>query len=86
MSKIFALLAIILILTGIVVLAGPYVESEMATRSLAPETAPLTSIFTQLRQAAEAVQAPLSILFGVVSLYWNRKNYLRQQRARGASA
>lgn len=82
MSKLFALFAIILILSGILVLAGPYLESEVATRSLAPEAAsPLASLLLQVRQVAESVQAPLSIVFGVVSLYWNRKNYLRQQRA-----
>jgi hypothetical protein len=79
MSKIFALLAIVLILSGALVLAGPFLEPELASRSLAPQAAQPLSLFAQVREMAEAVQAPLSIAFGVISLYWNRKNYLKQK-------
>jgi uncharacterized membrane protein len=78
MSKIFVLLAIVLILSGALVLAAPFLEPEVASRSLAPEPNTARSLFEYVRNAAEAVQAPLSILFGVVSLYWNRRTYLKQ--------
>ena len=76
MSKIFSLLAVLLILTGIILIAAPH-----------PRTPPLESlpaggmqaIVQQTREIAEQVQAPLSSLFGLISLYWNRKNFLKQQ-------
>lgn len=78
MSKILALLAILLILTGVVLLAVPHAEAP-GTRSLAPEGLAVPAFLVQARDIAEEVQAPLSILFGLVSLYWNRKSYLKQQ-------
>lgn len=78
MSKVLALLAIVLILTGVVMLAVP--RQEVAeTRSLAPEEITVPGVAVWARDIAEQVQAPLSIAFGIISLYWNRKNYLKQQ-------
>jgi hypothetical protein len=74
MSKIFALLGIALIVSGALVLGLPYLEeTPSASRSLAPESA-ASSLIVRAREIAEIVQAPLSILFGLISLYWNRKN------------
>ncbi len=82
MSKIFALLGIALILSGALVLGLPYLEeTPSASRSLAPEAVGTSSLIIRAREIAEIVQAPLSILFGLISLYWNRKNYLKQRSA-----
>ncbi len=82
MYKLFALFAIIIIVTGVVVLAVPKSDPVATTRSLTPEEMTVPSVLVWVRDIAEDVQAPLSILFGIVSLYWNRKNYVRQ-RERG---
>lgn len=78
MSKILALLAVVLILGGVVLLAVPRQEAASA-RSLAPEEMTVPAVLVWARDVAEQVQAPLSIAFGLISLYWNRKNYLKQQ-------
>jgi hypothetical protein len=78
MSKLVALLAILLIATGALLLAVPR-EEPSATRSLAPDSIAMPALVVRAREIAETVQAPLSIAFGLISLYWNRKNYLKQQ-------
>lgn len=78
MSKLLTLFAIVLILSGIIVLAVPR-EEAAGTRSLSPEAIAVPGVLVWARDVAEEVQAPLSILFGVISLYWNRKNYLKQK-------
>ncbi len=79
MYKLFALFAIIIIVTGVVVLAVPKSDPVATTRSLTPEEVTVPGVLVWVRDIAEDVQAPLSILFGIVSLYWNRKNYVRQR-------
>ncbi len=78
MSKLVALLAVLLILIGTVLLAVPR-EEPAGSRSLAPESIAVPAVLVQVRELAEQVQAPLSIVFGLVSLYWNRKSYLKQR-------
>jgi hypothetical protein len=85
MSKIFALLAILLILTGVIVLAVP--KSEPANRSLAPTAAEEQSLMLRARDIAEQLNAPLSILFGLVSLVYSRRSYhLNRARAEAEAA
>jgi len=84
MSKIFALLAVLLILTGIIVLAVPR-EDEESTRSLSVNPAVAPSLVMQVRNVAEQVNAPLSIVFGLVSLFYSRRSYhLNRARAEAA--
>ena len=73
MSKIFALLAILLILTGALLLGVP--REEPGARSLAPTAQPVPEMLLRARDLAEQVNAPLSILFGLVSLYYSRRTY-----------
>jgi len=76
MSKIFALLAIALILTSALVLIVPRPEGSPGARSLAPQvTVELPPYVTKAREIAEQVNAPLSILFGIVSIYYSRRTY-----------
>lgn len=114
MSKLFALLAVLLIASGALVLAVPrdsaYHGPAMAkkteapgSRSLAPEAnvpedaAPaqggekkirtLQDLIATARDVAEKVNAPLSIIFGLVSLLYSRRTYLvNKERAERASA
>ena len=75
MTKIFVLLAIVLILSGGLVLFGPQAE-QMATRSLAPEAVSVApTLIARAREIAELANAPLSILFGLVSLFYSRRSY-----------
>jgi hypothetical protein len=76
MSKIFALLAVLLIATGALVLAVPREEGAPGARSLSPQAVSETPAYLlKARELAEQVNAPLSILFGLVSLYYSRRSY-----------
>jgi hypothetical protein len=76
MSKIFALLAVALIATGLLVLAVPRDEGSTGARSLSPQAVSDTPAYLlKAREFAEQVNAPLSILFGLVSLYYSRRTY-----------
>ena len=87
MSKIFALLAILLILTGIVLMAVPKDAPGAATRSLGPEAVAVPAVVNQARELAEQVNAPLSIVFGLVSLFYSRRSYqVNKERAEAAKA
>lgn len=88
MSKLFALLAILLILSGVLVLAVPKAEVQVsAERGIAPQEMPEPKIIDQARDIAEKVNAPLSIFFGLVSLYYSRRTYLlnRERAVRDTS-
>lgn len=76
MSKIFALFAVALIATGLLVLAVPREEGSQGARSLSPQSASETPAYLlRARDVAEQINAPLSILFGLVSLYYSRRSY-----------
>ncbi len=87
MSKIFALLAILLIATGIVLLVVPKNAPGDAARGLAPEAVAVPAMVNQARELAEQVNAPLSIVFGLVSLFYSRRSYqVNKERADAAKA
>ena len=75
MSKIFALLALLLIATGVVLLAVPKTAPGGAERGLGPEAVAVPAVINQARELAEQVNAPLSIVFGLVSLFYSRRSY-----------
>jgi hypothetical protein len=76
MSKVFALLAVLLIATGALVLAVPREEGATGARSLSPQSVSDTPAYLlKARELAEQVNAPLSIVFGLVSLYYSRRSY-----------
>ena len=81
MKTIFALFAVLLIATGAILLAIPREEPQRAsTRSVAPQ---VISYAVRARDLAEQVNAPLSILFGIVSLYYSRRRYLVERDEHG---
>lgn len=88
MTKIFALLAVALIATGVLVLAVPREEGASGARSLSPQAVSDTPPYLlRARELAEQVNAPLSIVFGFVSLYYSRRTYnINKQRAEAEKA
>lgn len=83
MSKIFAILAVLLILSGALVLALPREAPPTAgPRGLGPtaQSPQQTSTIATVRQLAEQANAPLSIIFGLISLYYSRRTYVNSQR------
>lgn len=73
MYKLFVVFAVLLIATGALLLAVPKEEPRATTRSAGPQ---VVSLVTQVRNIAEVANAPLSILFGIASLYYSRRRYL----------
>ena len=97
MNWVFALLGILLITTGAIVVSAPYlaepqmaevpsaaevpgVEKKSLERSFKPRGRNQT-LFDQVREWSEKANAPLSILFGLISLFYTRRTY-HLQRAR----
>lgn len=76
MYKLFAIVGIALILLGGVLFALPRDQKSETLRRSAP---PPVGIVAQLRSFAEQANAPLSILFGLLSLYYSRKRYLTER-------
>lgn len=88
MTKIFALLAVALIATGILVLAVPRDEASTGARSLSPQAVSDVPVYLlRARELAEQVNAPLSIVFGLVSLFYSRRSYnINKARAEAEKA
>lgn len=84
MAKIFAVLGVLLILSGALLLAIPRHEPASASRSGAPsigvQAKEAPAMIAQIRGLAEQANAPLSILFGLMSLYYTRRTYMNSQR------
>lgn len=92
MTKIFALLGILLILTGGVLVYSRFAAPNVALeRSAGPNSVGVSvreapGLLGKARDIAEQVNAPLSILFGLMSLFYTRRTYLAQRgRADGNS-
>ena len=79
MTKVFILLAVLLIFTGALLIAVP---RDVGSISRGPAGAAKGSMayVTQARDLAEQVNAPLSILFGLISLFYSRRTYLAQNK------
>lgn len=87
MTKVFTLLAILLILSGILLLAVPREERRAASPGLAPQALPSPTVVSRARDIAEQLNAPLSILFGLMSLVYSRRSYIaNRERADAAKA
>ena len=83
MRLIFAVFGLLLLLTGSVLLLVPR-DERAPTRG--PGAQQVVSLAVQARDLAEQVNAPLSILFGLVSLYYSRKRYLVERGSHGAKS
>lgn len=85
MTKLLTLLAVLLIVSGIVLIAVPReTAAPSGPRGLAPTAqAPVsavTSYLTAARSIADQANGPLSILMGIVSLYYTRRTYINSKR------
>lgn len=76
MRIIFAVFGLALIITGAVILLVPREEPRAQTRSLSPQ---VISLATRVRDAADQVNGPLSIVFGLISLFYSRKRYIAER-------
>ena len=83
MRIIFAVFGLALIITGAVLLLVPREEPRATTRSVGPQ---VVSLAVQVRDVAEKVNAPLSILFGLISLYYSRKRYIAERDNHGGKS
>jgi len=88
MTKLFTLLAILLILSGIILLAVPRKEMPAgANQGLGPQALPVPTLASRVRDIAEQLNAPLSIVFGLASLFYSRRSYLaNRERAEAAKS
>lgn len=93
MRLMFALLGVLLITSGAIVLGTPYLSNlhsaptesaepdALGTRSFQkrrPDALRRQTWFDQVRTIAEKANAPLSIVFGFMSLYYTRRTYHAQ--------
>jgi hypothetical protein len=87
-SKLFALLAVVLIATGLLILAVPREEAATGARSLSPQAvSDVPPYLLKAREFAEQANAPLSIFFGLVSLFYSRRSYhINKARAEAEKA
>ena len=69
-------------------LAVPREEGATGARSLSPQSVSETPVYLlRARELAEQVNAPLSIVFGLVSLYYSRRTYhINKARAEAEKA
>ena len=81
MRLIFAVFGLLLIITGAtLLLVRP--EERPATRGVNAQQ--VVSLAVRARDMAEQVNAPLSILFGLFSLYYSRRRYIVARDTPGA--
>jgi len=70
---IFAVFGLLLIIVGTVLVLVPREAPPAQTRGAGSE---VMSLAVRARDLADQVNGPLSILFGVISLYYSRKRYI----------
>lgn len=76
MRLIFAVFGLALIITGAIILFVPREDPRAQTRSIGPQ---VVSLATRVRDVADQVNGPLSIVFGLISLYYSRKRYIAER-------
>ncbi len=74
MRIILAVFGLALLITGAVLVLVPREEQRVQTRGVNAQQ--VVSLAVRARDIADQVNGPLSILFGLVSLYYSRKRYI----------
>lgn len=74
MRILFAVFGLALIITGAVLLLVPREEQRAQTRGI--NTQQVVSLAVRARDIADQVNGPLSIVFGLISLWYSRKRYI----------
>jgi len=94
MRMTFAILGILLIASGAILLGAPYAAEMLSPGSAMDQTSSTTRSFEkqsplrphratwidQVRSVAEKANAPLSIIFGFMSLYYTRRTFHAQSQ------
>ncbi len=85
MRLLFAVFGLALIITGAVLVLVPREEPRAQTRSVGPQ---VVSLAVRVRDLADQVNGPLSIVFGLISLYYSRRRYIvaRDSDGKGGQA
>ncbi len=84
MYKVFLVVGVLLILLGVALFAMPVdmqAKREAMRRSAPPQP---VGIVEQVIALAERYNAPISIMFGGISLYYSRKRYLTERDRKDA--
>ena len=81
MRIIFAVFGLALIITGAVLLLVPREQPTAQTRGVNPQQ--VVSLAMRARDVADQVNGPLSIVFGLISLYYSRKRYIVERDNHG---
>ncbi len=81
MRLIFAVFGLALIIVGGILMLIPREEPRAQTRSVGPQ---VISMATRVRDVADQVNGPLSIVFGLISLYYSRKRYIVERDKQGS--
>lgn len=93
MRAVFALLGLLLIASGAIILGAPYLAQHTAQETAMPSEGPSTrslerrrpgisrrqTWLDQVQAIAEKINAPLSIVFGFISLLYTRRTYHAQR-------
>ena len=86
MSKLLTAFALLLLVSALAVMVVPFYLPPAATRSVATESisrmSDLQATLLQVRQFAEQINAPLSVIVALLSLYYSRKGYLEGRTTR----
>lgn len=80
MRYIFAVFGLALILVGGILMLVPREEQRAQARGVGPQ---VISMAARVRDVADQVNGPLSIVFGLISLYYSRKRYIVERDNHG---
>lgn len=81
MRLIFAVFGLALIIVGGILLLVPREEQRAQTRGVNAQQ--VVSLAARARDVADQVNGPLSIVFGLISLYYSRKRYIVERNNHG---
>lgn len=82
MRVLFAVFGLALIITGAVLLFVPREAPPATTRGINAQQ--VVSMAGRVRDIADQVNGPLSIVFGLVSLWYSRKRYIVERDTPGS--
>jgi len=83
MYKALVLFALLLLVSALVVIFVPFYLPPKAgahTESIGVDMTQMQAVLLQVRHIAEQVNAPLSVVVALMSLYYSRKRYIESKR------
>ena len=82
MRIVFAVLGVLLVLTGVVLVMVPREDAARA-QSRTINAQQVVSLAVRARDLADQVNGPLSIVFGLASLWYTRRRYVVERDSHG---